>query len=387
MKHIVLLGSTGSIGRSTLEIVKQFSDRYKVVGLAAGSNLKLLREQVEYFKPDIVSVKEGLAAQFQEMLPPGMKVEIVSGPDGLEHIATLPQGEMVVSALVGSVGLVPTLAAIRAGKDIALSNKECLVMAGEVMMKEVMKRGVRVLPIDSEHSAIYQCLMGHRKADLGRIILTASGGPFLNYPYEKMDQITPEMALAHPNWQMGKKVSIDSATLMNKGLEVIEAHFLFDVPVDKIEICIHPQSIIHSLIEYIDGSLIAQLSCPDMKIPIAYALSYPERLQIAVSHLNLFTMGTLALVPPDRKKFPALDLAYQAINEGGGLPVVLNAANEVSVEAFLERRVRFIQIPEMIERVMNEFVKRRLDTIEGILEIDQWARMKAKKLIENLRTL
>jgi 1-deoxy-D-xylulose-5-phosphate reductoisomerase len=383
MKHIVLLGSTGSIGRNTLEIVDQFKERYRVAGLAAGSNLSLLREQVEHFEPDIVSVKKGLAAQFQQMLPRGMKVEVVSGPEGLEQVATLPHGEMVVSAMVGSVGLLPTLAAIRAGKDIALANKECLVMAGEVVMNEVKKQGIRILPIDSEHSAIYQCLIGHRKVDLRRIILTASGGPFLNYPQEKMGEVTPEMALVHPNWQMGKKVTIDSATLMNKGLEVIEAHFLFDVPVDKIEVYIHPQSSIHALIEYIDGSLIAQLSYPDMKVPIAYALSYPERLPVAASRLNLLEMGKLVLSPPDRKKFPALDLAYQAINEGGGLPVVLNAANEVSVEAFLSRRLRFHQIPETIEQVMNGFAKRRLDTIEGILDVDQWSREKAEEMIRS----
>lgn len=384
MKYIVLLGSTGSIGRNTLEIVGQFRERYKVAGLAAGSNLSLLREQVKHFEPDVVSVKEGLADQFQQMLPRGMKVEVVSGPEGLEHVATLPHGEMVVSALVGSVGLLPTLAAIRAGKNIALANKECLVMAGEVMMNEAKKQGIRILPIDSEHSAIYQCLMGHRKVDLRRIILTASGGPFLNYPREKMGEVTPEMALAHPNWQMGKKVTIDSATLMNKGLEVIETHFLFDVPVDKIEVCIHPQSIIHALVEYVDGSLIAQLSYPDMKVPIAYALSYPERLPVAASRLNLLEIEKLILAPPDRKKFPALDLAYKAINEGGGLPVVLNAANEVAVDAFLERRLRFNRIPETIERVMNGFTKRRLDTIEVILDVDQWSREKAEEMIRNL---
>ena len=384
MKNIIILGSTGSIGRSTLEVVKQVQERYKVTGLAAGSNLSLLREQVRKFKPDVVSVKEGLAAKFRQMLPRGIKVEVVSGTKGLEKVATLPQGEMVVSALVGGVGLLPTLAAIRAGKNIALANKECLVMAGEIIMAEAEKGGIKVLPIDSEHSAIFQCLVGHRKDDLRRIILTASGGPFLTCSQKKMRAVTPEMALAHPNWQMGKKVSVDSATLMNKGLEVIEAHYLFGVPVKQIAVYIHPQSSIHAFVEYIDGSLIAQLSYPDMKVPIAYALSYPERLPLSAPRLNLLEIEKLTFLAPDRQRFPALDLAYRAIQEGGGLPVVLSAANEVAVEAFLERRLRFTQIAEIIERVMNRFGRKKLKTVEEILECDRWAREKAEKLIRNL---
>ncbi|MCX5886767.1 MAG: 1-deoxy-D-xylulose-5-phosphate reductoisomerase [Proteobacteria bacterium] len=384
MKNIIILGSTGSIGRSTLEVVKQVQERYKVTGLAAGSNLSLLREQVRKFKPDVVSVKEGLAAKFRQMLPRSIKVEVVSGTEGLEKVATLPQGEMVVSALVGGVGLLPTLAAIRAGKNIALANKECLVMAGEMIMAEAEKGGIKVLPIDSEHSAIFQCLVGHRKDDLRRIILTASGGPFLTYSQKKMTAVTPEMALAHPNWQMGKKVSIDSATLMNKGLEVIEAHYLFGVPVKQIEVYIHPQSSIHAFVEYIDGSLIAQLSYPDMKVPIAYALSYPERLPVSAPRLNLLEIEKLTFLAPDRQRFPALDLAYRAIQEGGGLPIVLSAANEVAVEAFLERRLSFTQIAEIIERVMSSYNRKEPQTLDVILEIDRWGREKAEGLIKNL---
>jgi 1-deoxy-D-xylulose-5-phosphate reductoisomerase len=384
MKNIVILGSTGSIGRNTLEVVRQFKERYRVNGLTAGSNLSLFREQVEQFRPEVVSVKEGLAEQFQKMLPRDMKVEVVSGVEGLVRVATLPHSEMVVSALVGAVGLVPTLTAIRAGKNIALANKECLVMAGEMMMSEAESIGVKILPIDSEHSALFQCLSGHRKTDLRRIILTASGGPFLNYPEERMTEITPEMALTHPNWEMGKKVTIDSATLMNKGLEVIEAHFLFAVPVEKIEVYIHPQSIIHGLVEYRDGSLVAQLSCPDMKIPIAYALSYPERLEVNSPPLNLLEIEKLTFASPDKKRFPALDLAYRALKEGGGFPIVLSTANEVAVKAFLERRLQFTLIPEIIEMVMERYTVRKLENVEAILEIDTWAREKAEGLIKNL---
>lgn len=383
MKNIVILGSTGSIGRNTLEVVKQFKEQYRVIGLAAGRNLPLLKEQVITFRPELVSVKKGLAERFQKMLPPEVMVEVVSGAGGLKRVATLPHAEMVVSALVGGVGLLPTLAAIRAGKDIALANKECLIMAGEMMMSEAKSRGVKILPIDSEHSAVFQCLIGHRKIELKRIILTASGGPFLNYPKERMAEITPEMALAHPNWQMGKKVTIDSATLMNKGLEVIEAHFLFNVSIEKIEVYIHPQSIVHAFVEYIDGSLIAQLSYPDMKVPIAYALSYPERFRVSVPCLNLLEIKKLSFALPDRERFPALNLAYQALREGGGFPIVLSAANEVAVEAFLGGGLKFTQISEIIERVMNKYTKKTLETLEVILDIDRWAREKAQELIQD----
>jgi 1-deoxy-D-xylulose-5-phosphate reductoisomerase len=354
-----------------------------VIGLAAGRNLPLLKEQVITFRPELVSVKKGLAERFQKMLPPEVMVEVVSGAGGLKRVATLPHAEMVVSALVGGVGLLPTLAAIRAGKDIALANKECLIMAGEMMMSEAKSRGVKILPIDSEHSAVFQCLIGHRKIELKRIILTASGGPFLNYPKERMAEITPEMALAHPNWQMGKKVTIDSATLMNKGLEVIEAHFLFNVSIEKIEVYIHPQSIVHAFVEYIDGSLIAQLSYPDMKVPIAYALSYPERFRVSVPCLNLLEIEKLSFALPDRERFPALSLAYQALREGGGFPIVLSAANEVAVEAFLGGGLKFTQISEIIERVMNKYTKKTLETLEVILDIDRWAREKAQELIQD----
>ena len=384
MKNIIILGSTGSIGKNTLDVVEQFRDKYKVVGLAAGTNLPLLKEQIEHFRPDIVSVREGMAPSLREILSPDTKVEIVSGPEGLVTVATLPDGEIVVAALVGAVGLLPTLAAIRAGKDIALANKECLVMAGDIMMAEVKARGVKLIPVDSEHSAVFQCLIGHRRIDLNRIILTASGGPFVNYPREEMERITPDMALAHPNWAMGKKVTIDSATLMNKGLEVIEAHHLFDVSVEMIAVYVHPQSIVHALVEYGDGTLIAQLSCPDMKLPISYALSYPERLCVDVRRLSLVEVGKLTFLPPDRKKFPALDLAYQAIREGGGFPVVLNAANEVAVGAFLECRLGFTHIPEITRRVMHKFTQRDLKTLEDVMDCDDWARVKAREVIENL---
>ncbi|MDY6854260.1 MAG: 1-deoxy-D-xylulose-5-phosphate reductoisomerase [Thermodesulfobacteriota bacterium] len=377
MKKLAILGCTGSIGVNTLDIVDIFKDRYEIVALSAGSNINLLKEQVLRFKPRAVSVLNNLLAN---KLKEGLKshnVEIFHGIEGVNKIATLPEVEMVISAIVGAAGLVPTLSAIQACKNIALANKETLVMAGKIVMKEAKKNGVSILPIDSEHNAIFQSLLGHRKRDIKRIILTASGGPFLNCSYEELKKVTIQRALKHPTWQMGRKITIDSASLMNKGLEVIEARWLFDVPHEKIDIHIHPQSIVHSMVEYIDGSVIAQMGVPDMRIPISYALAYPDRLETRLPQLNLNEIHKLTFERPDEERFPALKLAYRAVEEGGTMPAVLNAANEVAVEAFLGDKISFPQIPQVIERTMDCHRAKEIKTIQDSLNADNWARTKA----------
>jgi len=381
MKRLAILGSTGSIGVNTLDVVERFRDRYKVVALSAGTNIRLLKDQVVKFKPRVVSVlNEGLACKLKEELE-RQGIEIVYGLEGVNKVATLPDVEMVVSAIVGAAGLIPTVSAIKAGKDIALANKETLVMAGKVVMKEARENGVTILPIDSEHSAIFQSLLGHQKQDMKRIILTASGGPFLKYSYEDLKAVTSQEALNHPTWRMGKKVTVDSASLMNKGLEVIEARWLFDVPVEKIDVHIHPQSIVHSMVEYVDGSVVAQMGLPDMRGPISYALAYPERLQMELPTLNLTEIDKLSFELPDEKRFPALKLAYRAVKIGGTMPAVLNAANEIAVESFLQNNLNFIRIPYIIEQTMECYEARELNIVGDALEADDWARRKARELI------
>jgi 1-deoxy-D-xylulose-5-phosphate reductoisomerase len=381
MKKLSILGSTGSIGVNTLEIVARHPDKFRVVALAAGKNLRKIEEQVLRFRPEMISVGDQEAArQLRENLHP-LSTPILWGMDGLKAVATHLEADMVVSALVGSVGLLPTLAAVRSGKNLALANKESLVMAGEILVREVKDRGVRLLPVDSEHSAIFQALVGHRKEEIKKIILTASGGPFLKTPWEELEKVTPFQALNHPRWRMGKKVTIDSASLMNKGLEVIEAHWLFGVPASRIEVHIHPQSIVHSMIEYIDGSIIAQLALPDMRGPIAYALSYPDRLDLQLPSLNLSEVGPLSFSPVDAKRFPALGLAYQALEEGRTMPAVLNAANEVAVEAFLQGRLGFLVIPRLIREVMERHRPPQQNCLEDILQAHEWAREEAQKII------
>ncbi|MFH0810702.1 MAG: 1-deoxy-D-xylulose-5-phosphate reductoisomerase [Pseudomonadota bacterium] len=383
MKNISILGSTGSIGTSALCVVRRHPDRFRVVGLAAGrKNLELLARQVAEFSPLVCSVADGArAAELRARLPKGCPCRVLSGPDGSVAVAVLPEAEMVVSAIVGAAGLAPTYAAIEAGKRIALANKETLVMAGEIIMREVERRGVELLPVDSEHSAIFQSLEGHQRQDVHRIILTASGGPFLNRPKEELSGVTPEEALNHPRWKMGPKVTIDSSTLMNKGLECIEARWLFAIPMDKIQVCIHPQSIIHSMVEYIDGSIIAQLGVPDMQLPIAYALSRPDRLELDVPRLDLFEVGKFTFLRPDLDKFGCLRLAFQAAAAGGALPAVLNAANEVAVNAFLSRRMGYGQIQELVASVMHECDLAAPGSIEDVHAADFWARRRAEELV------
>ncbi|NPB09285.1 MAG: 1-deoxy-D-xylulose-5-phosphate reductoisomerase [Thermodesulfobacteria bacterium] len=382
-RKIAILGSTGSIGRNTLDVISRFPERFEVVALAAGENVSLLLEQAKRFRPRLVSCKnEALAERIRAELPPG--TELLTGKEGAVAVATHPEADLVVSAMVGAVGLLPTYEAVRAGKTLALANKETLVMAGRLVMNEARSRGVKILPVDSEHSAIFQCLSAGRISEVARLILTASGGPFRTRPAEEFRHVTPEEALKHPNWQMGAKITIDSATLMNKGLEVIEAHFLFDVPAEKIEVKVHPQSIVHSLVEFVDGSVIAQLGPPDMRIPIAYALSYPERLPLRLPRLDLVAVSPLTFEEPDLEKFPCLRLAYEALAKGGTAPAVLNAANEVAVEAFLAGRLRFDQIPVLVERVLASVPVSPGDSLEEVIEADILARIHAEKIIDQL---
>ncbi|GJL55422.1 MAG: 1-deoxy-D-xylulose 5-phosphate reductoisomerase [Nitrospirales bacterium] len=380
MKNIVILGSTGSIGASTLDIVSRFPDQFSIVGLTAGHNDQKLEEQIRTFQPQVVALSSHTAADALRARLNGHPVEVLSGEAGLCAVAQQTECDVVISAIVGGAGLTPTIAAIRAGRQVALANKEPMVMAGHLMQDEAQKQGTRIFPIDSEHSAVFQSLEGHRREDVRRIVLTASGGPFWDWPLDKIKNVTIEQALKHPNWDMGAKITIDSATLMNKGLEVIEARWLFDIPPAQINIVIHRESIIHSLVEYRDGSVMAQLGLPDMRTPISYALSYPNRIPLDPPLLDLGTIGQLHFAPPDFKKFPCAQLAYDALAEGGGLPATLNAANEVAVQAFLNKTISFLDIPKIIEDTMLAYTPQALHSVEDALEADRWAREKASML-------
>ena len=387
MKKIAILGSTGSIGRSTLKVIEKYPDRFQIVSMAAGRNVELLAEQIRRFRPKLAAVlNQQLAEDLVSRLQPEVQVEVLTGSEGYQQDASWSEAEMVLSAMVGAAGLIPTLSAIRAGKDIALANKETLVIAGALVMGEVHRHQVRLLPVDSEHNAIFQALEGHRREELRRILLTASGGPFRNMPMEELESVTPTQALAHPNWAMGPKITIDSATLMNKGLEVIEAKWLFDVPVEKIDVHIHPQSIVHSMVEYVDGSIIAQMGIPDMRIPIAYALAYPERLQLDLPTLDFFSLKTLTFQEPDLRRFPCLDLAFSACKAGGTMPAVLNASNEVAVQTFLDGRIPFNGIHSLVSRVMQDHALGPAAELEALLEADTWARRRAQEIIDGIRS-
>lgn len=383
MRNLTILGATGSIGRNTLNVVDRFPDLFCVKALTAGKNIRLLADQIKRYLPELAVVySETDALKLKELLASDNRTEIMFGEDGYRAAAVYPDVDTVVSAIVGAAGLLPTLAAIDAGKHIALANKETLVMAGDIVMQRAKEKNVFILPVDSEHSAIFQSLAGNRKRDLQKILLTASGGPFRNLPADQFQSITPEKALAHPTWEMGDKISIDSASLMNKGLEVIEAKYLFDVPHQKIEVLIHPQSIIHSMVAYIDGSVIAQMGTPDMKGAIAYALSHPERLPLNLTLPDFAGIGALTFETPDIKKFPCLAHAFSACEAGGTLPCVLNAANEVAVDAFLNKRIGFTQIPEVIDHTMGKHNGVTAPEIDEILLADQWARKSAHKWID-----
>ncbi|MEI6702912.1 MAG: 1-deoxy-D-xylulose-5-phosphate reductoisomerase [Deltaproteobacteria bacterium] len=384
MKNLTILGSTGSIGVSTLEIVAAHPDRFRIVAMTAGINLELFVRQIRQFAPRIAVVASTDDVPRLEEMCIGLDVKILGGVEGLVVAATADETEMVVAAIVGAAGLVPTAAAICAGKDIALANKETLVTAGHLFMDLVKEHGVSLYPVDSEHSAVFQSIEGHRSSDIQKIILTASGGPFLNTPADQLSRVTVRDALNHPNWSMGRKITIDSATMMNKGLEVIEARWLFDVPVEKIDVNIHPQSIIHSMVEYIDGCVIAQLGTPDMKAPIAYALSYPERVSTGVKQLDLTRLSALTFFRPDMEKFRCLGLAYRAIKGGQSMPAVMNAANEIAVEAFLDGLIGFVQIGETIERTMDAHSACVLGSIEEVLKADLWGRETAREICREM---
>ena len=387
MKKITILGSTGSIGLSALNVIERNPERFQVVALAAGKNISLLKRQIEIFQPKLIAVSSKESAfKLRESLAVKNKVKVFYGEEGLKEVASFPFADIVISAISGSAGLIPTLAAINAGKDIALANKETMVMAGEIVTRRAKKKGVRIIPVDSEHSAIFQCLEGSKRENLKRIILTASGGPFLNFTRNELKKVNLSQTLQHPNWKMGKKITVDSASMMNKGLEVIEAKWLFNLDISDIDVLIHPQSIVHSMVEFIDGACLAQMGFPDMKIPIAYALTYPERIINDLPSLDLVKIGKLEFLKPDIKKFSCLGLAYAAGICGGTAPVVLNAADEVAVSAFIEKKIRFIDLPKIIEKILVLHNSINNPSLDDILQVDLWARIETKKIIERIIT-
>lgn len=383
LKKLAILGSTGSIGLSALDVIERAPDRFQVVSLAAANSIEPLAAQAIKHRPLIISVlTQERAAALSELLPPELRARVVHGPQGYEA-ATLECGaDMVLSAMVGAAGLLPTYGAVKAGIDVALANKESLVAGGQAVMAMAAKTGAALLPVDSEHSALFQALCGGRVEEVKTLWLTASGGPFRQMPAAFLVSVTPEQALKHPNWDMGQKISIDSATLMNKGLEVIEAHWLFDQPFSAIKVVIHPQSWVHSMVEYVDGSILAQLGPPDMRLAIAHALAHPQRLDLGLPTLDPLTMGSLSFKPPDPQRFPALALAYAAGEEGGTCPAVLSAANEVAVQAFLDRRLPFMGIVALCEKVLEAHQRQPASDLNLVLEADAWARETATGILE-----
>jgi len=378
VKRIAILGSTGSIGRSALAVVDAHPSRLQVAALAAGDNASLLAEQIGTYRPRVAAIATaGGMDRLRASLSATAPAQVLAGAEGLVAVATHPDVDIVICASAGTAGLEAVLAAIEAGKTIALANKEVLVMAGALVTEAAHRRGVSILPVDSEHNAIHQCLHGRNSGEIRRLILTASGGPFRELSQPELDRVKPEAALRHPTWQMGRKITIDSATLMNKGLEVIEAHWLFGVDADHIDVLIHPQSIVHSMVELNDGSVIAQLGVTDMRLPIQYACSYPERWETPLPTLDLARAGRLEFHEPALDRFPCLALAYRALRAGGTVPVVLNAANEVAVEAFLDGKLGFTAIPRVIEKTMNAHEIERVSTIDTVRRVDRWAREQA----------
>jgi len=376
-----LLGSTGSIGTKVLDVVRRSKGRFSVKGLAAGENVELLAEQVRQFRPEVVSVMTAELADQVRSMTGFADTRVLYGKEGYKAVATVDGADLVVSAMVGAAGLIPTLAALEAGKDVALANKESLVTAGSLVTSLAREKGAAIIPIDSEHSAIFQCLRGYPKKDVRRIVLTASGGPFKDRDIDELARVTPEEAVRHPRWSMGAKISVDSATLMNKGLEVIEARWLFDIPVDRIDVVVHPQSIVHSMVEFIDGSVLAQMGIPDMRVPIAYALAWPGRLELDLPSLNLVESHSLVFEMPHWEKFPCLGLAYNAARKGGTATTALNAANEAAVEAFLQKRMGFTAIHEVVREVIEAFPVEDIRDIDDVLKADAMARLRAEGII------
>ncbi|HUT69053.1 MAG TPA: 1-deoxy-D-xylulose-5-phosphate reductoisomerase [Desulfatiglandales bacterium] len=385
MKNICLLGSTGYIGTNSLTVIKKNPEEYRVVALGAGKNLDILAEQIKEFKPRFAAViNSDLARELKARLNNRFDTEVLFGTEGYSQIAALSEVDLVIAAMTGSSGLLPTYSAITAGKDVALANKEALVIAGSVLTHESQRVGAHIVPIDSEHSAIMQSTQGHMREDLKKIILTGSGGPFKDYSLEELSRATPEAALKHPNWRMGKKITIDSATMMNKGIEAIEAKWLFNIEVDQIEIMLHPQSIVHSMVEYVDGSIIAQLAFPDMRIPISYALSYPRHLEGDLPTLDLSEIGALSFEKPDTNRFRCLQLALTAGKIGQSMPAVLSGSNEIAVSAFLEGRIGFLDIPQVVEKTMERHRVFPINSIDQAVEADRWAQSVAKEILEKM---
>ena len=383
VRGLTILGSTGSIGKQALQVIDAFPDRFKITGLSARENIVELEKQARKYQPEAIAVysekqAEKLVSNLQDM-----NIRVLCGAQGIEQLAIWPGSEMVLVALVGFSGLLPALAALKSGKDIALANKEALVVGGELVMMEATKQGRSIIPVDSEHSAVFQCLQAGKNEEVHRIVLTASGGPFLGWPRARLLNVTPSQALKHPNWDMGEKITIDSATLMNKGFEVIEAHWLFNLQYHQIDVVIHPESIVHSMVEYIDGSVIAQMGQPSMLHPIQYAFSFPQRWDSDHKNLDLAKIGTLHFSKPDYRVFPCLHLAYEAGKTGGTMPAVLNAANEIAVYHFLKEQLMFINIPGLLERVMEKHRVVSQPSLEEIVHADQWARKEASQLFKN----
>ncbi len=384
MKQIVILGATGSIGTNTLDIINRFPDRFQILGLTAKSSDDKLEAIVRRLKPRVVALADPKSAAALARRIRTLNTEVLVGEEGIKQVACLSEADLVISAIVGAAGLIPTLSAIKTGTTVALANKEPMVMAGEIIQGEAKKRGLTILPIDSEHSAIFQVLNGERHIDIKRIVLTASGGPLLKLSKEMQQKVTKEEALNHPNWKMGPKISIDSATLMNKGLEIIEAKWLFDLPPEKIDVVIHPQSIIHSMVEFVDRSVVAQMGLPDMIVPISYVLNYPERTALDLPSLDLAAIGTLNFAAPDFTRFPLLSLAYEVLKAGGTLPSVLNAANEVAVAAFLNERIAFGEIENVIRKTVDAHLPQKAQSIDDVMAADAWARSAGEQTIAQI---
>lgn len=385
-KYVTVLGSTGSIGVNTLEVIERLGGRFRVFGLSAGENIKLLREQIKRFKPSVVAVKNKDLCEQLRSESGHKEITFLYGAEGIAELAGMNDDDIVISAISGAAGLIPTFSAIKKGKRVALANKESMVLGGPLILREIKKSSAELIPVDSEHSAIFQSINGKGKNSISRILLTASGGPFYNTPLSEFKNIKPEKALRHPKWKMGKKITIDSATLMNKALEIIEARWLFDVPAQNIEVVIHPECIIHSMVEFIDGSIIGQFSLPDMRTPIAYALTCPERVELGLKRLDLTEIGSLHFVKPDRKRFPSIDFAYAALSEcnqnGGTMPAVLNASNEVAVNAFLQGEIGFLDIFRTVEHSMKKHKPFVPETVDDILYADREGRKIAIEYIK-----
>ncbi len=381
-KKVVILGSTGSIGKSALQVIKDCRDRFEVFGLSAHKNFELIRCQIKEYKPKVVVLTEEDTYEKVKKEFPDNKIKIYFSADGINKMVSFPEADLVINAIVGSAGLLPSLATLQAGKTLALANKESLVMAGELLTDLAKKKRLEILPVDSEHSAIKQCLQSGKKSEVKKLILTASGGPLYLSKKKDFSKITIKQALSHPTWEMGKKITIDSATLMNKGLEIIEAHWLFKIPASQIKVIIHPQSVIHSMVEFVDGSIIAQMSNPDMKMPLQYALLYPERIKTNNSFLDLTRVKNLTFLEPDLRRFPGLKLCYFALELGGTAPCVLNASNEVAVESFLNKKLSFDKIPFLVRKVLSNHKVKQNPSLKEILEADRWARKESLNFIQ-----